>query len=81
MNLLTQYKLGDLELSNRMVMALMTRCCALPGNVPNPLAVTYYVQRASAGLIITEGSQVSPQGGYAPTREFTRQSRLRDGRK
>ncbi len=68
MNLLTQYKLGDLELSNRMVMAPMTRCRAVEGNVPNPLAVTYYVQRASAGLIITEGSQVSPQGvGYVRT--------------
>ncbi len=68
MNLLTQYKLGDLELSNRMVMAPMTRCRAVEGNIPNPLAVTYYVQRASAGLIITEGSQVSPQGvGYVRT--------------
>ncbi len=68
MNLLTRYKLGDLELSNRMAMAPMTRCRAVPGNVPNPLAVTYYVQRASAGLIITEGSQVSPQGvGYIRT--------------
>jgi N-ethylmaleimide reductase len=68
MNLLTQYKLGDLELSNRIVMAPMTRCRAVPGNVPNPLAVTYYMQRASAGLIITEGSQVSPQGvGYVRT--------------
>jgi N-ethylmaleimide reductase len=68
MNLLTQYKLGDLELSNRMVMAPMTRCRAVEGNVPNPLAITYYVQRASAGLIITEGSQVSPQGvGYVRT--------------
>ena len=68
MNLLTQYKLGDLKLSNRMVMAPMTRCRALSGNVPNPLAVTYYTQRASAGLIITEGSQVSPQGvGYIRT--------------
>ncbi len=68
MDLLTHYKLGDIELSNRMVMAPMTRCRAVEGNVPNPLAVTYYVQRASAGLIITEGSQVSPQGvGYVRT--------------
>jgi N-ethylmaleimide reductase len=68
MDLFTEYKLGDLELSNRMVMAPMTRCRALSGNVPNPLAITYYVQRASAGFIITEGSQVSPQGvGYART--------------
>ncbi len=68
MNLLTRYKFGDIELSNRMVMAPMTRCRAIEGNVPNPLAVTYYAQRASAGLIITEGSQVSPQGvGYVRT--------------
>jgi N-ethylmaleimide reductase len=62
MNLLTPYKLGDLKLSNRMVMAPMTRCRAVSGNVPGPLSVTYYAQRASAGLIITEGSQVSPKG-------------------
>jgi N-ethylmaleimide reductase len=68
MNLFTRYKLGDLNLSNRMVMAPMTRCRAVSGNVPNPLAAAYYAQRASAGLIITEGSQVSPQGvGYVRT--------------
>jgi len=68
MDLFSDYKLGDLNLSNRMVMAPMTRCRAVEGNVPNPLAVTYYVQRAQAGLIITEGSQVSPQGvGYLRT--------------
>ena len=60
--------MDDLELSNRIVMAPMTRCRAVEGNVPNPLAVTYYIQRATAGLIITEGSQVSPQGvGYVRT--------------
>lgn len=68
MDLFSQYELGNLELSNRMVMAPMTRCRAIEGNVPNPLAVTYYVQRSQAGLIITEGSQVSPQGvGYIRT--------------
>lgn len=68
MNLFSRYKLGDIELSNRMVMAPMTRCRAVEGNIPSPLAVTYYVQRARAGLIITEGSQVSPQGvGYVRT--------------
>jgi N-ethylmaleimide reductase len=68
MNLFSQYKLGGLELPNRMVMAPMTRCRAIPGNIPNPLAVTYYIQRASAGLVISEGSQVSPQGvGYVRT--------------
>lgn len=68
MNLFSGYKLGEIELSNRMVMAPMTRSRAIVGNVPNPLAVTYYTQRASAGLIVTEGSQVSPQGvGYIRT--------------
>ncbi|MGA2918596.1 alkene reductase [Methanoregula sp.] len=62
MSLLSGYTLGELTLSNRMVMAPMTRCRAINGNVPGPLTVTYYRQRASAGLIITEGSQVSPMG-------------------
>ena len=67
MSILSPYKMGDLRLSNRMVMAPMTRGRAMEGNVPGPLSVTYYVQRASAGLIITEGSQVSPQGvGFYP---------------
>ncbi len=62
------YQLGPLHLSNRIVMAPMTRSRAVDGNVPNPLAETYYRQRAGAGLIITEGSQVSPQGqGYIRT--------------
>jgi N-ethylmaleimide reductase len=56
------YQLGPLHLSNRLVMAPMTRSRAIDGNVPNPLAETYYRQRAGAGLIVTEGSQVSPQG-------------------
>ena len=68
MDLFSQYELGSIKLSNRMVMAPMTRCRAVLGNVPNPLAITYYVQRSQAGLIITEGSQVSPQGvGYVRT--------------
>lgn len=66
--LLSPYKLGDLTLKNRMVMAPMTRSRALDGNVPNPLATEYYVQRAGAGLIVTEATQVSPQGvGYIRT--------------
>ena len=68
MDLFSPGRLGSLELANRMVMAPMTRSRALAGNVPNPLATTYYVQRAAAGLIITEGTQVSPQGvGYIRT--------------
>jgi len=63
MSLLSPYTLGDIRLSNRIVMAPMTRGRAtIDGNVPSPLSVRYYVQRATAGLIITEGSQVSPQG-------------------
>src|SRR5260221_9287286 len=67
-NLLSSYQLGDLDLDNRMVLSPMTRSRALEGNVPNPLAAIYYAQRASAGLVITEATQVSPQGvGYIRT--------------
>ncbi|MGM4890419.1 alkene reductase [Tardiphaga sp. 862_B3_N4_1] len=59
------YKLGANTLTNRTVMAPLTRNRALPGNVPNPLAIEYYSQRASAGLLVTEGTPVSQQGqGY-----------------
>src|SRR6478672_7038260 len=58
-------RLGSLTLSNRIVMAPMTRSRAL-GNVPNELMAEYYRQRASAGLIITEGTAPAPEGlGYA----------------
>jgi len=68
MDLFSPYELGDIKLSNRIVMAPMTRCRAIVGSVPNPLAITYYVQRSRAGLIITEGSQISPQGvGFVRT--------------
>ncbi len=67
-DLFSPYLMDDLKLQNRIVMAPMTRCRASEGDVPDPMAITYYVQRASAGLIITEGSQVSPQGvGYIRT--------------
>jgi N-ethylmaleimide reductase len=59
------YKLGNITLSNRTAMAPLTRNRAIAGNVPNPLAIEYYGQRASAGLLITEGTPVSQQGqGY-----------------
>jgi N-ethylmaleimide reductase len=62
------YRLGNIELTNRLVMAPMTRSRALERNVPNPLAATYYAPRASAGLIVCEATQVSPQGvGYMRT--------------
>ena len=67
-HLLSPYRLGGFELKNRLVMSPMTRSRALEGNVPNPLAATYYAQRAAAGLIVTEATQVSPQGvGYVRT--------------
>ena len=67
MNLLTPYALGPLTLPNRVVMAPMTRNRAL-GNVPTDLMATYYRQRAAAGLIITEATQVHPRGrGYPNT--------------
>lgn len=60
------YNLAGLTLSNRIVMAPMTRSRAdNPGNVPTPLMAEYYAQRASAGLLITEGVPVSTKGvGY-----------------
>ena len=67
-DLFTPILLGPYELPNRMIMAPLTRNRAGPGNVPQPLNARYYEQRASAGLIITEASQVSPQGvGYPAT--------------
>ena len=62
------YKLGPLELPNRIVMAPMTRNRAGAGEVPGPISATYYAQRASAGLIVTEGTQISQEGqGYPGT--------------
>jgi 2,4-dienoyl-CoA reductase-like NADH-dependent reductase (Old Yellow Enzyme family) len=61
-------KLGDLELPNRLVMAPLTRSRAGEARIPNELMREYYVQRASAGLILTEATSISPQGvGYADT--------------
>jgi len=59
---------GDIALSNRIVMAPLTRDRAGPGQVPTPLMAEYYRQRASAGLIVTEASQICPEGqGYLDT--------------
>jgi N-ethylmaleimide reductase len=67
-NLFSPIKFGDLELRNRIIMAPLTRNRAAEGNVPQAMNVEYYRQRASAGLIISEGSQISPQGlGYPGT--------------
>jgi N-ethylmaleimide reductase len=62
------YRLGRLEFSNRIVMAPLTRNRAALGNVPSSLSAAYYAQRASAGLIISEATQVAPEGqGYEAT--------------
>ena len=67
--LFQSYALGSLELPNRIVMPPMTRSRASqPGDIPNALMAEYYAQRASAGLIISEGTWISPLGkGYAWT--------------
>ncbi|MEI2414780.1 alkene reductase [Orrella sp. JC864] len=59
---------GELTLPNRVVMAPLTRSRASTGRVPNALMAHYYAQRASAGLILSEATSVTPQGvGYADT--------------
>ncbi|MEA9727742.1 alkene reductase [Xanthomonas campestris] len=66
--LFSPVRLGALDLSNRVIMAPLTRNRAVAGAVPSPLAVEYYAQRATAGLIIAEGTQISPLGqGYLDT--------------
>ena len=62
-------KVGALELPNRIIMAPLTRSRAVgPGRVPNAMMAEYYVQRASAGLILSEATAVTPMGvGYADT--------------
>lgn len=61
-------QLGDLELPNRAIMAPLTRNRAVDGNVPTHLAIEYYAQRAGAGVIIAEATQICPEGqGYIAT--------------
>jgi len=68
MNLLTPIQIGPYHLANRTFMAPLTRCRAAEGNVPTDLMAAYYAQRASAGLIISEATQVSTLGiGYPST--------------
>ena len=68
-DLFTPLTLGPLTLSNRVFMAPLTRMRAtMPGNVPGELNAIYYRQRATAGLIVTEATPVSPNGhGYFKT--------------
>jgi N-ethylmaleimide reductase len=68
-SLFTPYRMGDLDLPNRIVMAPLTRMRAQShDHVPTTLQAEYYAQRASAGLIITEATAISPEGfGWADT--------------
>jgi 2,4-dienoyl-CoA reductase-like NADH-dependent reductase (Old Yellow Enzyme family) len=66
--LLESLTIADLHLSNRVFMAPLTRCRASAGRIPNALMRDYYVQRASAGLILSEATAVTPMGvGYTDT--------------
>ncbi len=68
MNLLSPIQIGPYSLNNRTFMAPLTRCRADEGNVPTDLMAKYYAQRASAGLIISEATQISTLGiGYPST--------------
>ena len=68
-HLFEKISFGSIQLSNRLVMAPLTRMrSSQPGNIPNALMATYYAQRATAGLIVSEATQVSQQGqGYPGT--------------
>jgi N-ethylmaleimide reductase len=76
------YTLGSLTLANRIVMAPLTRNRAGPGFVPGDLAAEYYGQRASAGLLISEATQISRQGqGYQDTPGIYSQAQIDGWRK
>lgn len=67
-SLFSSLQLGPYELRNRVIMAPLTRNRASDGDAPNPLNAEYYAQRASAGLIVSEATQISQQGqGYPST--------------
>lgn len=68
-SLFTSTQLGPYQLRNRIVLPPLTRSrSSQPGNIPNELMATYYRQRAGAGFMVTEGTQIEPRGqGYAWT--------------
>lgn len=81
-DLFTPYTLGTLTLHNRLVLAPLTRNRAATGEVPSELAPLYYAQRASAGLLISEASQISQQGqGYQNTPGIYTQAQIEGWRK
>ncbi|VUD67374.1 N-ethylmaleimide reductase [Thalassocella blandensis] len=61
-------KVGELQLRNRIIMAPLTRCRAAEGRIPSEMSIEYYRQRATAGMILTEATSVTPMGvGYPDT--------------
>ncbi|WP_102707273.1 alkene reductase [Terribacillus saccharophilus] len=75
-------KIGNIELKNRLGMAPMTRSRALPDGTPSDLAAEYYSQRASVGLIISEGTQPSDDGqGYSNTPGIYKESHIEGWKK
>jgi len=82
-SLFSQAILGDIPLTHRIVMAPLTRCrSSQPGDIPNDLNAKYYKQRSSAALIITEATQISPQGkGYAFTPGIHSQDQIQGWKK
>lgn len=81
--LLTPYRMGDLYLPNRVIMAPLTRMRANPDDhVPTILQAKYYAQRASAGLIIAEATAISPEGfGWADTPGLWTEEQVRGWRR
>ena len=81
--LFTPYRMGDLDLPNRIVMAPLTRMRAQPhDHVPTALQAEYYAQRASAGLIIAEATAISPEGfGWADTPGLWTEEQVRGWRR
>jgi len=81
--LLTPYRMGDLDLPNRIIMAPLTRMRANPDDhVPTILQAEYYPQRASAGLIIAEATAISPEGfGWADTPGLWSEEQIRGWRR
>jgi len=78
--LLDPIQIGDIQLPNRVIMSPLTRLRGTPEHLPAQLIAEYYTQRAGAGLIISEGIPVVPQGvGYANVRGFGRRNKSRPG--
>jgi 2,4-dienoyl-CoA reductase-like NADH-dependent reductase (Old Yellow Enzyme family) len=81
-NIWSPIAVGDMHLSNRMAMAPMTRGRALPDGTPSDISADYYKQRASLGLLITEGTQPSEDGqGYLNTPGIYTDSHVQGWRK